>query len=124
MKKRILVLEDDIPTADLLKFYFEDDGYEVQTCSTAKEFNNRIDQFKPDLITLDILLPDGHGLDILEELQNSYKTSKIPVLLISIKDSDREKGLTLGAVGFLGKPLNETILKDTIKEIFINYSWR
>ena len=118
MKKRILVLEDDIAIADLLKFYFEDDDYEVQTCSTANEFENLIDHFNPDLITLDILLPDAHGLDILKNLQNSDKTSKIPVLLISVKESDKEKGLKLGAVGFFGKPLNETALKNTVNDIF------
>ena len=117
MKKRILVLEDDAAIADLLKFYFEDDGYEVQACSIVKEFKDRIEKFSPDLITLDIVFPDAHGLDILKDLQNSDKTNKIPVLLISGKESEKEKGLKLGAMGFFGKPLNITALKNTIKDI-------
>lgn len=117
MKKRILVLEDDEGTTDLLRFYFEDDGYEVHTCMTAEDFKHTIEGFMPDLITLDILLPDACGLDILKELHNSEKTKRIPVLLISVKESERENGLKLGAIGFFGKPLNEDTLKNTVNEI-------
>lgn len=119
MKKRILVIEDDIAISDLLKFYFEDEGYEVHTCFTAVDFY-QIKSFKPDLITLDILLPDANGLDILRDLQNSDITCKIPVLLISVKESDKEKGLELGAVGFIGKPLDENTLKNTVNNILKN----
>ncbi len=120
MKKRILVLEDDIGTADLLKFYFEEEGLSVQLCFTAKEFYTQIEEFNPDIITIDILLPDACGLDILKELQSSDKTSGIPVLLISINESDREKGLQLGALGFFSKPIKENALKDTVNDILKN----
>lgn len=120
MKKRILILEDDIGTADLLKFYFEEEDLLVQLCFTAKEFYTQIEKFNPDLITIDILLTDANGIDILKELQSSDKTSGIPVLLISIKESDRKKGLQLGALGFFGKPINEYALKETVNDILKN----
>ena len=56
MKKRILVLEDDDAIGDLLKFYFEDLGHEAQISLTVANFNQIINSFRPDLITLDILL--------------------------------------------------------------------
>lgn len=120
MKKRILVLEDDIGTADLLKFYFEEEGFSVQNCFTAKKFYTQIEKFNPDLITIDILLPDANGIDILRDLQSSDKTSGIPVLLISVKESEREKGLQLGALGFFGKPIKENALKDAVNDILKN----
>ncbi|MCD4693070.1 MAG: response regulator [Calditrichales bacterium] len=117
MKKRIFVIEDDESTAELIRFYFEEEGYEVQTCLTGRNFKQLVYDFKPHLITLDILLPDADGLDILKDLLKDESTCNIPVILISVKESERKKGLSLGAVSFISKPLDQNSLKQIVKNI-------
>lgn len=94
--KKILVLEDDESVAQLLKFYLEEET--------------------PDLISLDILLPDGDGFTVFEELGQNDRTKNIPVVFVTVKEGDKEKGIKMGAQGFIAKPFGEDELKDTISQ--------
>ena len=77
----------------------------------------KVIEYQPDLITLDVVLPDADGFNIFKELQVNEHTKNIPVIFITVKEGDKEKGVTMGASGYIVKPFNEKELKRTIKSI-------
>ena len=116
MSKKIMILEDDEATAELMKFYLEEEGFQVEVSSRGKCFLTKAAEFQPDLITLDVLLPDANGFSILEKLQKDERTSNIPVIFVTVRE-EKEKGIKMGARGYIIKPFNEGELKGTIKSI-------
>ena len=117
MQKKILILEDDEATAELIKFYLQEEGLQVAVSTRGKDFIARVAEYKPDLITLDVLLPDGDGFNIFKKLQKNERTKNIPVIFITVKEGEKEKGIKMGARGYIVKPFNEKELKGTIKSI-------
>lgn len=117
MQKKIMILEDDEATAELIKFYLQEEGYEVAVSLKGEGFMDRVSKFQPDLITLDILLPDADGFGIFKKLQKEKHTNNIPVIFVTVKEGDKEKGVKMGASGYIVKPFNEEELKGTIKSI-------
>jgi len=117
MPKKILILEDDEATAELIKFYLQEEGLQVAVSTRGKGFIAKVAEYKPDLITLDVLLPDGDGFNIFKKLQKDERTKNIPVIFITVKEGEKEKGIKMGASGYIVKPFNEEELKRTIKSI-------
>lgn len=117
-KKKIMVLEDDDAVADLMKYYFEDKGYQVKVSLTAAGFIDSVATFEPDLITLDILLPDTNGFDVFRELKQDKRTKDIPIVFVSVREADKDRGLEMGAKGFVVKPFNEGDLIKTIDDVW------
>ena len=117
MSKKIMILEDDEATAELIKFYLQEEGYEVAVSLRGEGFMDRVAKYQPDLITLDILLPDADGFGIFKKLQKDKRTKNIPVIFVTVKEGDKEKGIKMGASGYIVKPFNEEELKGTIKSI-------
>ena len=116
MPKKILILEDDEPTAELMKFYMQEEGFQVAVSSRGTSFINKAAEFQPDLITLDVLLPDADGFNVFNKLQQDDRTRNIPIIFVTVRE-DKEKGLKMGARGYIMKPFNEGELKGTIKSI-------
>lgn len=117
-KKKIMVLEDDDAVADLMKYYFEEKGYQVKVSLTAAGFIDSVATFEPDLITLDILLPDTNGFDVFRELKMDKRTKDIPIVFVSVREADKDRGLEMGAKGFVVKPFNEGDLIKTIDDVW------
>lgn len=115
--KDILVLEDDEAVAHLIKFFLGEEGYTVRITTDVKSFWERLDEHRPDLISLDILLPDGDGFKIFETLSRKRETKGIPVVFVTVKEGDKEKGVRMGARGYVIKPFGEDDLKHTIAQI-------
>lgn len=111
---RILVLEDNEPIAELIRFYFEERGYLVKVIYRGSELFQSVKDFKPDLITIDIELPDADGMELFRQLQARSDTKSIPAVFISIHESQREMGLELGAKGFIAKPFAENELHQVV----------
>jgi len=107
--KRVLVVDDEPDIAELLRFYLERSGYEVLVAHTGTDAFTLAQTESPDLITLDILLPDADGFTVLEWLKSDELTKEIPVVLISILPDDGH-GKMLGAVEYLTKPITEADL--------------
>ena len=116
MKKKIMILEDDEATAALMKFYLEEEGFQVIVSSRGKSFLTKAAEFQPDLITLDVLLPDANGFSIFKKLQQDERTKNIPVIFVTVRE-EQDKGIKMGASGYIVKPFNEGELKGTIKSI-------
>lgn len=100
---RILIVEDELDLANIIKDYLEKELYEVEICSQGDEAIEIFDKFKPSLVILDLMLPGMNGYEIC---QNIRKKSTIPILILSAKidEFDKVKGLNLGADDYITKP--------------------
>jgi CheY-like chemotaxis protein/anti-sigma regulatory factor (Ser/Thr protein kinase) len=114
--KRILVVEDEPDIAELIRYHLEGDGYRVTTAARGEEALAKAQWEKPDLITLDIRLPDIDGFEVLQQLKSDEETADIPVVILSIVP-DREDGFRLGAVDYVTKPVDEGRLLSAIGAI-------
>ncbi|MCR4289871.1 MAG: response regulator [Candidatus Scalindua sp.] len=119
--KTILVVEDNRMAADLLTVYLTNEGYNVIVAVDGKEAIKKAKEFKPFLITLDIMLPKVDGWEVLSELKNFPDTADIPVIIVSIVDN-KDLGYSLGAASYLMKPVDRKILINTVKIITSNLS--
>jgi DNA-binding response OmpR family regulator len=113
----ILVIEDEDIIASLMKDNLEQWGYEVMVASSGTEGLRRAEYLKPDIITLDIMMPGLDGLQVLQKLKQNKVTRRIPVLLLSVAGDAKCEGLRLGAVDFFKKPLDFKRLNKRIKEL-------
>jgi len=107
-KGRILVVEDETDIANLLDIFFTNRGYQVETASKGSEALNRTRSSQPDLIILDIMLPDLDGYEICRQLRTVIRTSHIPIVFLSQRDerSDVIAGLEMGADDYVTKPFD------------------
>jgi CheY-like chemotaxis protein len=100
----ILVVEDDPAAAELLARQLDRAGYRTEVVSTGSEVLEKARALKPVAITLDVLLPDLDGWEVLNQLKNDEKTCTIPVIVISVVDNP-ELGIALGALDYFVKPV-------------------
>jgi CheY-like chemotaxis protein/anti-sigma regulatory factor (Ser/Thr protein kinase) len=100
----VLVVEDDSTARELLSHYLVERGYSVTHAGTAAEALETARRLQPAAISLDMVLPDEHGLQLLARLRADPLTKAIPVVVVSILD-DRESGLNAGAAAWLVKPV-------------------
>ncbi len=101
----ILIIDDDDHILEILTEYFEYENFSVETASTGKKALEKIDELNPDLIVLDIMLPEMDGWEVCQQLRPS---NQIPIIILSAKtkDSDRIMGLELGADDYVTKPFS------------------
>ena len=100
---RILIVEDELDLANIIKDYLEKELYEVEICTEGDKAIEIFDKFKPSLVILDLMLPGMNGYEIC---QNIRIKSTIPILILSAKidEFDKVKGLNLGADDYITKP--------------------
>jgi len=115
-RKTVLVVDDEPDILGLIRHQLESQGYRVITAGLGEEALAKANAEHPDLITLDILLPDRDGFDVLCELKANPSTADIPVLILSIVQ-DEESGLRLGAMDYLTKPIDEQRLIASVRAI-------
>ena len=110
---RLLVTEDDIDIANMLKIYFTGLKFDVDVANRGEEALEKVKQVLPHLIVLDIMLPDIDGYEVCRRLRTSTRTSHIPVIFLTQKDerSDKLQGLELGADDYITKPFDIEELK-------------
>lgn len=103
---KILIIEDEIELAESIAEYLSEENYLCEFAKTFTDANNKIEQFEYDCIILDIMLPDGNGLKILEKLKLQNKQDG--VIIVSAKNAldDKVQGLQMGADDYLTKPFH------------------
>lgn len=116
MKRKILIIEDEKPLAQVLEDTFSQEGFEI---IKAFDGENGVDKFyneKPDLILLDINLPKKLGWEVCKEIR---ETSNIPIIMMTARDSDSDEynGLSIGADDYITKPFNLKILLLKVKKL-------
>jgi DNA-binding response OmpR family regulator len=117
MTKKVMILEDDEATAELIRFYLEEEGLQTAVSTKGAGFADKVAEFQPDLITLDVMLPDTNGFSVFKTIQEDERISDIPVIFISVLEKEKEKGIKMGARGYVVKPFKEDELKKTIKSV-------
>jgi PleD family two-component response regulator len=107
-KINLLIVEDDLDVAEMLNAYFQAQGYKVQCAHWGQDALKFCGQSRPDLIILDIRLPDLDGYEIAKRLRSHRRTKDIPILFLTEKRSRTEKlrGLSLGADDYITKPFD------------------
>ncbi len=121
--KRILVVDDETDTRHLLQSYLQGAGYEVMTAPNAMTAFQLARTARPDLITLDMLLPNTADLPILELLKSDAITASIPVILLTVVNNDGQRRL-LGATDYLDKPIEASDLLQRITTVFADQTKR
>ena len=116
--KNILVIEDNHAILDVITLILQSEAYKVNGLNKSADMMNHIDDFQPDLLILDIMLPDADGRELLTQIRNNPKTANIPVLMISAKYTAEtiQHGLHKPN-GFLAKPFDIDDLLDKIEGI-------
>lgn len=111
---QILVVEDDRDVANLIRIHLESQGHHVVIAERGDEAIELAEELHPDLMTLDVRLPDADGFDILKQLKESPATADMPVVIVSVMPCE-EEGLRLGATGYVAKPIEEEALLGTVR---------
>lgn len=112
--KKILIVDDEKPISDIIKFNLAKEGYETVTAFDGREAITKFEEEDPDLIILDLMLPELDGLEVAKEVR---KTSHIPIIMLSAKDSEFDKviGLEIGADDYVTKPFSNRELLARVK---------
>lgn len=110
----ILVVEDEKPIADIIKFNLEKEGYAVRCIDDGSEAIRYVDEEQPDLILLDIMLPGKDGMEVCRHVRQKYD---MPIIMLTAKDSEMDKvlGLELGADDYVTKPFSNRELLARIR---------
>ena len=119
MKPRALIVDDSLTVRMDLSEAFENAGFEVTPCSTLQESRAALIGNDFALIVLDVLLPDGDGVEFLQELKANPQTAAIPVMLLSTEAQvrDRVHGLKTGADEYIGKPYDSGYVVARAREL-------
>lgn len=118
-KQRILIVEDDLDLAEMLSAYFNMQGYQAAAVAWGQEAIDRARDFLPDLIVLDIRLPDIDGFEVRTRLYESHLTRHVPVLFLTEKNDRMDKlhGLEMGVVDYITKPFDIQELRLRVRNV-------
>lgn len=114
MAKKILVVDDEKPISDIVKFNLDKEGYDVVTAYDGEEALKKVEAESPDLILLDLMLPKIDGLEVARQIRKEHDT---PIIMLTAKDSEIDKvlGLELGADDYVTKPFSNRELVARVK---------
>ena len=116
MAERVLIIDDDVRLAELVRTFLQQHGFEVLHEATATAGRLAVAAEQPDAVLLDVMLPDGDGMDLCRSLRAE---SSVPILMLTARgdDTDRIVGLELGADDYLPKPFNPRELVARLKAV-------
>lgn len=112
--KTILIVDDEKPISDIIKFNLSKEGYQILTAYDGREALTVFEAEQPDLLILDLMLPELDGLEVAKHIR---KTSNVPIIMLSAKDSEFDKviGLEIGADDYVTKPFSNRELLARVK---------
>ncbi len=119
MSARVLVVEDELPLAELLQYNLEAEGFRVSHAETGEDAEMLVSEEDPDLIILDWMLPQVSGIELCRRLRSRPETRAIPILMLTARsdESDRIRGLSTGADDYVVKPFSLPELMARVKAI-------
>ena len=118
--KKILIVEDEPDIAQLVKLYLEKDGFRPTIAKTGVEGLKLVKADRPDMVILDLMLPEMDGLEICKRIRTSLDTALLPIMMLTAKaeESDTIIGLELGADDYVTKPFSPKVLVARVKALF------
>jgi DNA-binding response OmpR family regulator len=119
MSKKILVVDDDADTRDLLCFNFEHAGFIVNTAVDGDDALIKVRLLEPDLILLDVMMPDVDGFTVCEILRRDPVTANVPIIMLTALNSQlsRLRGMEIGATDYFAKPFDFKKLVARIEDL-------
>jgi len=123
MKPRVLVVDDESDFIQLLKYNLENQGFDILTATDGVQALNLARRELPDVVLMDLMLPDIDGFSVCEILRSQPSTSKVPIIVVSALDGEyvRSRGIQAGVACCFKKPVDMTELGDSIRS---NYALR
>ena len=117
--RRVLLIEDEPNIIEAIRFILSRDGWRVDTHSDGETAVEAVRSRSPDLVILDVMLPNRSGYDILNDLRNLTETAAIPVLMLTARGQkkDRELAEKLGVNRFMTKPFSNADILATVREL-------
>jgi len=117
--KKILIVDDEESIRTVLTFVFENAGYDVVAAANGDEGLEKVFAFRPDLVILDLMMPNVDGWEVMRLLRADARTEKIPVVLLTAKGEIRDKMFALqqGATDYVTKPFSRPDLLRRVEEI-------
>lgn len=121
-KNKVMIIDDEKSAIDLIKHRLECEGYQVLALSDAKEIIPELHRFVPDIIILDLLMPEYGGLDVCEMLNKDPIGLSTPIIVVSglNKDADKKKAYSLGIEEYFVKPVDMNVVLAAIKKYIKN----
>lgn len=121
---KMLVVEDELEIAELLRFHLQREGFDVRMTQSGRTALTQVETNPPDLVLLDLMLPDLDGLEVCRRLKRRSETRQIPILIVSAKgeESDIVAGIELGADDYITKPFSPRVLIARVKNILRRYA--
>jgi len=118
-KEKILIVEDEEDIVEMIKYNLEKEGYKVTAVMNGKDAVVFAKKERPNLVILDLMLPDIDGFEICRQLKNNEITNKIPIIMLTAKsqESDKVTGLELGADDYMTKPFSPRELVARMKVV-------
>jgi DNA-binding response OmpR family regulator len=116
---RVLVVDDSEPVRDLVSVNLELEGFEVRTAGDGRQALELLRSWRPDVVTLDVVMPHLDGLATLELIRADEATTRLPVVLVTgrAQEADRARGEALGADRYLAKPFEPSELVAVVSEL-------
>ncbi len=116
---RVLIVDDETHNRSLLEIMLSSEGYELLTAASGEEALTVVEEQHPDLILLDIMMPEMNGFQVTTILKANPETEHIPIIILSAIDDvgARKRGLEVGAVAFLTKPIHHVELRALIRKL-------
>lgn len=113
MKKCIYVVEDNAAIRDMIEFLLVEEQYDVKSCPSTNSFWQQMAMQKPDMVILDVMLPDGSGVEICNQLKHSAKTYQIPIMMMSAGNQLSKVKNDCDAEDYINKPfdLNDFVVR-------------
>ena len=117
--KRVLIVEDDRPLADVLKYNFEQDGYLVTLSHDGQDALSQATVSCPDIIILDLMLPEVDGIEVCRRLRATASTRGVLIIMLTAKaeEVDELVGFSVGADDYVGKPFSVKVLLQRVKAL-------
>ena len=119
MALNILVVDDEKTIRDLVAFRLEYHGHEVTTAENGKDALTQLEGTVPDLVVLDVMMPDMTGLEVCAEIRKDERLAETKVILLTAKGrkQDEEEGMAAGADAYMSKPFRANVLIGKIEEL-------
>ena len=119
--KRILIVDDDLQIQKLLTKMLSSDKYETETASSGFEAGARVVRFKPDLIILDLIMPEMSGFDVCRQIKKDPESSHIKILVLTGYDTEenRDRIMEAGADYYMVKPVGKDVLLQHVEKLLI-----
>lgn len=118
--KKILIVEDEADIAQLVKFYLEKEGFQTNVAKSGSEALKLLKSERPDLVILDLMLPEMDGIEVCKKVRSAPDTALTPIIMLTAKaeESDIIVGLELGADDYVTKPFSPKALVARVKALF------